>query len=114
MEYYLTKGTGVRAVVPDKGQTPLSWLIGQSHRITQIFALKYSGSDQAKIAVTFKDQSCFHATFMSYRSMIAWLFHPGFEGTFMIVQGIDDESSQFVIHTASPEHWKLLARVMGK
>jgi len=117
MEYFITRGTVVS--VADFGkEPPLSWILKQSHRIMEIKAFRHSDSNRGKIVFMLKDGSQFHATFLSTRSMIAWLFHPQFDSKTLHLYGIkkqDSCSSEFdcSMLTSSKEHWDLLAELLA-
>jgi len=100
----------------------LRWLIANAHRLT---CLKYEGSDQGKLIALFKDGSTFHAYFLSYRSMVSWLFHPQFADrklSLFGINGIDsanewhglDSNPKEWLTTGSAAHWDLLSKIMGK
>jgi len=87
--------------------------------------LKYIGSSSGKLMAIMKDGSIFHAPFISHSSMIAWLFHPQFEGMPFGIFGYFDEdpfqdwntlqlNGNNWITAGGQDHWKLLTELMGK
>jgi len=119
MNCYLTQGFSITPI------ESLAWLTKNAHRVINLRVLKYLGSDAGKLMAIMKDGSMFHAPFHSHRSMIAWVFHPQFEGKPFGVFGYEDPEPfrdwnemqldhKYWLSAGSHEHWKLLSEVMGK
>lgn len=119
MNCYLTLGLTIKQV------GKIDWLAKNSHRVVSLRVLKYLNSDSGKLMALLRDGSMFHAPFFSHRSMIAWAFHPQFEGMPFGVFGYFERDpfaewdalqldAEHWISAGSPEHWKLLSDLMKK
>jgi hypothetical protein len=102
----------------------LTWLSNNANRIVEIKAIRYNGTNTGKMVVRLKDDSYFHASFWSFRSLVAWLFHSEFEGIPLFVYGLDkDEETgadmrgflkpSAVVSAGSPEHWDILTQFLS-
>lgn len=104
----------------------LQWIRQNSHRIVSFTAFKYNGGDYSKLMAFMKDGSTFHAFFISYRSLIAWLFHPQFADISLYFVPFEDSNGSELLQdlfkadrdkwitTGGPDHWNLLSKLMGK
>lgn len=118
MKFFLTKGLKIESI------PRLTWLSNNAHRIVSVKAINHNHSNKGKMIVRMKDDSYFHASFWSFRSLVAWLFHKEYAGVPILMMGLhgpeafgsDDGSpttAGTLVTAGSAEHWEILTQILS-